>query len=132
MLERLQRHGLKIKPRKCHLFKWEIEYLGHTVSSAGVHPTAEKVAAVQKWPTPTNLRELRAFLGLAGCYRQFIKDFTKIAVQLNKLLRGTARGAKRQPIQWGPRQEEAFQALKMALTDGPILAYADFSQPFML
>ncbi|CAN2387863.1 Reverse transcriptase (RNA-dependent DNA polymerase), partial [Pristimantis euphronides] len=132
VFDRLKKHGLKIKPKKCHLFQEEIEYLGHSVSKHGVKPSPEKVAAVQQWPTPTTLRELRAFLGIAGYYRRFIKDFAKIAGPLHELLRGTAGGPKNRPIPWGVRQEEAFQKLKHLLTTAPILGYADFEQPFLL
>lgn len=132
VLERLRSHGLKVKPKKCHLFKREIEYLGHRVSQDGVLPSQDKVAAIRQWLVPRTLRELKAFLGLTGYYRRFIKDYAKIAGPLNELLRGTAGQPKGQSIPWGQKQEEAFQALKEALTSAPILAYADFDKPFIL
>ncbi|KAL2095656.1 hypothetical protein ACEWY4_007804 [Coilia grayii] len=75
-----------------------------------------------------------AFLGFEGYYQRFIKDFSKIAKPLNELLVGTGRPRGRQspPITWGPECESAFQRLKTELLQTPILAYADFSQPFTL
>ncbi|XP_075128097.1 uncharacterized protein LOC142201168 [Leptodactylus fuscus] len=128
----LRGHGLKLKPKKCRIFQREIEYLGHKVSEAGIQPSDDKVRAVQQWPTPTTLREVRAFLGLAGHCRRFIKHFAKLAEPLHKLLRATARGPKTQRINWGPRQAEAMDKIKEALTSAPILAYADYNLPFRL
>ncbi|XP_075141571.1 uncharacterized protein LOC142217277 [Leptodactylus fuscus] len=132
VLSRLRAHGLKIKPRKCHLFQTSIEYLGHEVSAEGVRPADSKVEAVSKWPQPKTLREVRAFLGLAGYYRRFIKGFAKIAGPLHELLRGTSQGPKTRPISWGPPQQQAFDELKKALTSAPILAFAQFDRPFIL
>ncbi|XP_044158409.1 uncharacterized protein LOC122944239, partial [Bufo gargarizans] len=132
VFQRLREHGLKLKPSKCRLFQSEIDYLGHCVSGEGVRPSRDKIAAVQDWPTPTTLREVRAFLGVAGYYRRFIKDFARVAAPLNALLRGTAGGPKNRSVKWGPEQEHTFQALKDALTTAPILAYADYHLPFQL
>ncbi|XP_075131928.1 uncharacterized protein LOC142204512 [Leptodactylus fuscus] len=132
VFRRLREHGLKLKPSKCRLLQEEIEYLGHRISGRGVQPSSEKIAAVRDWPTPTTLREVRAFLGLAGYYRRFVKDFAHKAEPLNALLRNTARGPKAQCVPWGIEQERAFQTLKDALTNPPILAYADYHLPFQL
>ncbi|XP_077137938.1 uncharacterized protein LOC143804086 [Ranitomeya variabilis] len=132
VLSRLQSHGLKVRPQKCHLFCKQIDYLGHVVSSEAVRPAREKVAAVQEWPTPMTVKDVQAFLSLTGYYRRFMKNFAHLANPLLKLLKGVPAGSKNRTIQWGSSQEEASRTLKMALTEAPILAYADFLQPFIL
>src|SRR5581483_3630745 len=71
VFERLRNAGLKLKAKKCHFFKQELAFLGHVVSADGVKPDQDKVRAVQEYPAPRNLRELRQFLGLASYYRKF-------------------------------------------------------------
>ena len=89
-------------------------YLGHVISAAGVAMDADKIAAVAAWPPPRSARALRGFLGLAGYYRKFIQDFGVIAAPLTRLLR-------RDAFEWDTDAEAAFQALKGALTTGPVL-----------
>jgi hypothetical protein len=76
-----------VKFKKCQFAKQEIQYLGHILSSQGVHTDPEKVQAVLQWPPPTNVRELRGFLGLAGFYRKFVWHFAIIAKPLTNLLK---------------------------------------------
>lgn len=136
VFERLVQHGLKLKPSKCHLFRSEVKYLGHVVTEQGIAPLPERVEAIQSWPRPTTIRELRAFLGLTGYYRRFIKDFAKITMPLNKHLCGQSTTRKHQSRQtlkeWGHDSENAFQQLKQMLLQAPVLAYADFTLPFVL
>ena len=97
MFARLCQHGLKLKPLKCELFKTSVTYLGHVVSEEGISVDPEKTSAVKNWKVPENVQELRQFLGFAGYYRQFIKDYAKIVQPLNALLQGhgTISTAKR-------------------------------------
>lgn len=134
VFQALGRYGLKLRPDKCRLFQKQVKLLGHKVSSQGVAPDPEKVIAVQNWDTPTTVRQVRSFLGFVGYYRQFIKDFSKIAKPLNELLRGTgrSRGRHSHPIQWTEESETAFKQLKQNLVQAPILAYADYTQPFVV
>ena len=92
----------------------------------GVSPDPAKVRVVQDFPTPTKLKELRSFLGLANYYRRFIKGFSNIAAPLNAL---TRKGVK---FCWTQSCADAFDKLKRALVSAPILAYPDFRQPFVL
>src|SRR5579863_9627830 len=87
VFERLRNAGLKLKAKKCQFFKKELAFLGHIVGEDGVKPNPDKVTAVQKQSVPTNLLELRQFLGLASYYRKFIQGFGEIAIPLNQLLR---------------------------------------------
>jgi len=84
VLQRLHEYGLKVKPSKCVLFKTEIKFLGHLVTASGVQPLPDKVAAIQDWPTPRCLRDVRAFYGLIGYYRRFIEGFETIAEPLTR------------------------------------------------
>ncbi|XP_069584428.1 uncharacterized protein [Ranitomeya imitator] len=121
-----------MKPQKCHLFRTEIEYLGDVVSADGVRPSQEKITAVKEWPTPKTVKDVCAFLGLTGYFRRFEKDFTRLANPLQELVRGVPYCDKNRNIQWGNHQEEVFLALKKALTEAPMLAYTDFTQPLIL
>lgn len=138
VLSRLQREGLKAKLQKCAFFKQEVGYLGHVISSQGVSTDPSKIDAVAKWPRPRHVSDLRSFLGFASYYRRFVAGFAKLAGPLHKLVADltTAKG-KRRPSQdiataWTPQCEDSFEALKAKLVSSPVLAYADFSKPFIL
>ena len=85
VLTRLQNAGLKIKPSKCHLMQTRVWYLGHIVSSKGIETDPEKVRCVSDWPTPTDQRSLKQFMGLASYYRRFVQGFAQVAAPLNAL-----------------------------------------------
>ena len=87
VFERLQNAGLKLKPRKCHLFQTEVIYLGHKVSEKGIETDPQKIVAIEEWPVPTNVHEIHSFIGLCSYYRNFIRDFSEIAEPLHKLTR---------------------------------------------
>ena len=83
IFERLRQFNLKIEPDKCEFFKTELNYLGHVVTSEGVKPDPQKVKAISDFPTPRNATDVKSYLGLAGYYRKFIPQFSKIAKPLN-------------------------------------------------
>ena len=91
VLRRLRQAGLKLKPSKCELLQKEVRYPGHIVSREGVATDPKKVAAVNEWPTPHDLVELRAFLGTVGYYHQYIPNFATLAKPLTSL---TQKGTK--------------------------------------
>ena len=105
--------------------KQRVEYLGHVVTPEGISPNPDKVRVVQEYPTPTNLKELRSFLGLANYYRRFVRGFSNIANRLNALTK------KNVPFIWTVACTEAFNKLKRALVSAPILAYPNFQEPFL-
>ena len=115
VFDRLEAANLKLKPSKCRLFQQEVEYLGHVVSRDGVQPVHSKVAAICHWAPPTNLNELRSFLGLAGYYRRFIPDYSETAAPLTKLLK------KNCSFEWAEAQQAAFEKLKALLSRRPVL-----------
>ncbi|CAI5685570.1 unnamed protein product [Oreochromis niloticus] len=126
VLSAIRRAGLRLNPAKCRLLARETTFLGHVISAQGIATDSAKVAAVRDWPTPSNVKELRSFLGLASYYRQFIKGFATIASPLHRL---TDKG---QPFGWGDACAAAFAQLKEALTRAPVLAYPDARQPFIV
>ena len=115
VLSRLRGANLKINTRKCHMFQRRISFLGHVISEAGVEVQPEKTAAVEEWPVPRTLRELRSFLGLASYYRKFIKSFSLIAEPLYELMR------KGRQFSWAEAQQQAFEQLKSCLVQAPVL-----------
>jgi hypothetical protein len=83
----LQQNQLLLKKSKCSFAQTSLEYLGHIISSKGVSTDPEKIKAVQAWPTPTNVKKLRGFLGLSGYYRKVIKNYGILSRPLNDLLK---------------------------------------------
>ncbi|KAM3243961.1 hypothetical protein ACQJBY_055715 [Aegilops geniculata] len=121
----LHQHRLFVKRSKCAFAVESISYLGHTISAAGVAMDPEKVQAVADWPQPRSARAVRGFLGLAGYYRKFVKEFGVVAAPLTALLR-------KDGFSWSPEAAGAFTALKTAVTTAPVLALPDFTRPFIV
>ncbi|GKC33293.1 putative reverse transcriptase domain-containing protein [Tanacetum coccineum] len=111
---------------KCEFWLQEVHFLGHVVNQNGIHVDPSKIEAVKNWKTPTTPSEIRSFLGLAGYYRRFIANFSKIAKPLTSLTQ------KNQKYVWGVEQEEAFQTLKNNLCDAPILTLPDGVEDFVV
>ena len=128
VLQRLLDAGLYVKKSKCELFMHEIEFLGHHVGREGLRVMQDKVEAVQKWPEPRNASELRSFLGLAGYYRRFVEGFSRRAAPLHELTH-TADG---QPYRWQPQHQAAFDDLKRALREAPVLALPDPNRQYVV
>ena len=111
---------------KCEFFKDKVEYLGFDVSARGVQPSPDKVRAVVEWPKPSSVKDVRSFLGLAGFYRRFIKNFSLKARPLTELTRDDA------VWRWEEPQEMAFKTLKRSLVTAPVLHMPNFDLPFVL
>ena len=115
VLKLLRQHQLYAKLSKCELYQSVISFLGHTLSSEGVHMETSKVDAIQAWPEPMTISDLRAFLGLAGYYRRFIAFFSAIALPLTALLK------KDKAYAWNDEAARAFKKLKWAIQHAPVL-----------
>ena len=126
VFSRFQSANFKLKPKKCHLFRKEVNFLGHIVSGDGIRCDPSKISAVKDWETPTSVAEVRSFLCLASYYRKFIKEFATIASPLHDLLR------KNSKFVWTDTCQEAFSTLKERLTGAPVLAYPEGEGQFIL
>ncbi|WVZ57661.1 hypothetical protein U9M48_008021, partial [Paspalum notatum var. saurae] len=124
VLTRLREHQLYAKFSKCAFWLREMSFLGHILSEKGVAVDLSKVEDVLNRKQPETVIEIRSFLGLAGYYRRFIKDFSKIAKPMTSLIKKNAKHL------WDPKCEEAFTSLKKSLTSAPVLAQPDVTKPF--
>jgi len=119
VLRRLRANDLFLKPEKCFFKQWEIEFLGLIIGPNGVKMDPSKVEGITNWPTPTKVKDVQSFLGLANFYRRSVKDFSKIAAPLHKLTR------KDQKWEWDAVHQKAFDELKARFTKQPILTMVD-------
>ena len=121
----MRQQQLYAKKSKCSFVMEKMEYLGHFISANGVETDPAKIKAVRERPEPQNIKQLRGFLGLAGYYRKFIRGYANISRPLTQLLR---KGS----FEWGIEANQAFGALKRALTEAPVLGIPDFSKTFIV
>ncbi|GJZ26502.1 putative reverse transcriptase domain-containing protein, partial [Tanacetum coccineum] len=126
ILELLKKEKLYAKFSKCDFWIRIVQFLGHLIDSQGLHVDPAKIKAVKNWASPTTPTEIRQFLGLAGYYRRFIKEFSKIAKSLTELTQ------KNKKYIWGEDQESAFQLLKQKLCEALILALPEGNDDFVV
>ena len=122
ILKRLEAAGLKLKPKKCKLFKTEVLYLGYIIGRGEVKTNPDKVKDIMEFQAPKTDKEVRRYLGLTGYYRKFVKGYANIAHPLNRLLN---KGVE---FRWGEKEETAFQTLKDKLVSAPILSMPSASK----
>jgi transposase InsO family protein len=126
VLERIREANFKLGMAKCVFAAPKVSYLGHILSEDGVSPDESKVTAIRNFPRPKTVRDIRAFLGLSGYYRSFIKEYAAISRPLTQL---TKKDAK---FEWSEAQQLSFDKLKDALTSDSVLAHPRFDLPFIL
>ncbi|GJY96909.1 putative reverse transcriptase domain-containing protein [Tanacetum coccineum] len=126
VLELLKKEKLYAKFSKCEFWLREVQFLGHVINGNGIHVDPSKIEAVKNWKAPRTSTEVRSFLGLAGYYRRFIENFSKIAKSLTILTQ------KSKTFEWGEEQELAFQTLKDKLCNAPVLALPDGPEDFVV
>ncbi|GJT57245.1 retrovirus-related pol polyprotein from transposon TNT 1-94 [Tanacetum coccineum] len=126
VLELLKKEKLYAKFSKCEFWLREVQFLGHVINGNGIHVDPSKIEAVKNWKAPRTPTEVRSFLGLAGYYRRFIENFSKIAKSLTILTQ------KSKTFDWGEEQELAFQTLKDKLCNAPVLALPDRPEDFVV
>lgn len=126
LFESLRRNRLAMKLNKCKFFQKELIHLGHVLNKDGIKPNPSKIEVIQKIPVPTDIHQLKRFLGLTGYYRKFIKNYARITDPLNKLLK------KNTLYKWTELCDKAFNNLKQKLCKSPILAHPNYQLPFKL
>ena len=126
IFQKLEAAGLKLKKSKCSFFKKHCQYLGHLISSDGIRALPEKLQSIRTMPAPRSPKEIKQFLGLAGYYRKFVPRFSELSRPLTRLTR------KDVTFEWTETCEAAFQMLKDALCEQPILRYPDSKKPYTL
>ncbi|CAN6685874.1 unnamed protein product [Malus baccata var. baccata] len=126
ILKRCVETNLVLNWEKCHFMVKQGIVLGHIISEKGIEVDKSKIDLVRHLPSPTSVREVRSFLGHAGFYRRFIKDFSKIAQPLCRLLQ------KEVAFEFTKECTESFNQLKELLTTAPIIIPPDWSLPFEL
>jgi hypothetical protein len=124
VLQRLREHKLYAKLSKCEFWIDEVPFLGHVISKGGIAVDPGKVKDVLNWVVPQTVKEVRSFLGLAGYYRRFIENFSKIAKPLTSLLE------KGVDFSWTDERQKAFEELKKRLTTAPVLTLPDQNKRF--
>ncbi|KAJ0816356.1 putative nucleotidyltransferase, Ribonuclease H [Helianthus annuus] len=125
VLELMRQNSLKAKKSKCSFAGEKVEYLGHIITKEGVSTDPAKIKAIQEWPAPINIKQLRGFLGLAGYYRRFIRNFGLLARPLTDLL-------KKEGFKWDGLAQKAFDHMKQVLSSPPVLKLPDFSKTFVI
>ncbi|KAK8934166.1 hypothetical protein KSP39_PZI014581 [Platanthera zijinensis] len=124
VLETLRRNQLYAKFSKCEFWLSSVAFLGHIISGAGIAVDPAKIVAIREWPVLSSVAEVRSFLGLAGYYRRFVENFSRIALPLTSLTR------KDQRFVWSPECAQAFEELKGRLTTAPILCSPSGTEGF--
>jgi hypothetical protein len=124
VLERLRECNFKLRLKKCSFSHTQLKYVGHIVSEEGIKADPAKTSTVEDWPVPSSVADVRQFTGFANYFRKYIKAYSAMASPLTNLTR------KSTAFVWGKEQQDAFQAVKYALTHSPVLVMPDFTKPF--
>ncbi|RXN04226.1 putative protein K02A2.6-like protein [Labeo rohita] len=126
VLTRLEKYGLKLQCEKCEFFKQSLEFLGHYIDATGLHKSPEKIKAIMEAPTPTNVSQLRSFLGMINYYGRFIPNLASVLNPLNTLL------CKEKKWYWSVACEQSFRKAKDLLTSPAVLTHYDPELPIRL
>lgn len=123
---RLSNAGLTLNRDKCEFARAELKYLGYIIDRQGPSPDPEKVRCMVDYPTPSNVKKVRRFVGLISWYRRFVPNFPSRVAPLHRLTK------KNQKFEWTPEVEDAFLDIKQCLVSSPILTCPDFARVFTL
>jgi hypothetical protein len=126
VLEKLRKHNLFLKAKKCEFFQTRIEYLGMIIKKGKISIDAVKLGGIRDWPVPTTLKQTRSFLGFGNFYQKFIFHYSELARPLNNL---TKRDKK---FEWTTECQEAFDTMKKQFTEELVLLMPNQSKPFQI
>nr|ABA94439.1 retrotransposon protein, putative, Ty3-gypsy subclass [Oryza sativa Japonica Group] len=126
VLEKLKEHQLYAKFSKCDFWLTEVKFLGHVITAQGVAVDPSNVESVTKWTPPKTVSQIRSFLGLAGYYRRFIENFSRIARPMTQLLK------KDEKFKWTAECDKSFEELKKKLVSAPVLILPDQMKDFQV
>ena len=125
-LEALIQANLQVSPEKSKMFTQEVEVLGHLAGGGVIKPGLDKVQAIREFPVPKTKTNVRAFLGLTGFFRRFVRNYAFYAKPLTVLTKDSI------PFKWDEEANKAFVTLKEILMSGPVLKAPDFSRTWYL
>lgn len=123
---RLREAGLTVRRDKCHFCRPELKFLGYVVNASGLHCDPDKVAAILNIPSPTNVKEVRRFIGVTSWYRRFVANCSGLLAPISRLLRKGSR------FKWTEECETAFKTIKERLASAPVMSCPDFERPFVI
>ena len=126
VLQKLAANNITLKLAKSHFIAKEIQFLGFILNDKGISPSAEKVEAIQNFPTPKNRRQLQSFLGLCNYYRKFQEEYSELTARFQPQL-----SSKNKWI-WGNEQQNIYTLIKQKFLKHIILHHPDFNKPFFL
>ena len=126
VLKTLNENGLRVKKGKCVFLAQEVTYLGFRVNRDGITPLTDRIDSLQKAPAPTNVSELKSFLGMLNYYHKYLDNIATILEPMHKLLR------KDTPWHWGGEQQKAFKKAKDLLCSSKLLVHYDPDKPLLL
>lgn len=127
LAERISAAGLTISVSKSRFCMRSLKYLGYIVNEEGIRPDPEKIVAIEEYPTPKNVKDVRRLIGLTGWYRRFLPNFATITAPITELIKKNCTR-----IEWTPEAQEALVRIKVALTSAPILANPNYEIPFII
>ncbi|MEO0454888.1 MAG: ribonuclease H family protein, partial [Verrucomicrobiota bacterium] len=126
VLKRLDDAGLRLNREKCTFMSSNVEYLGHRIDAEGLHPTKRKLEAIMKAPVPTDVSQLKAYLGLINYYGRFMRNLSSELAPLHELLQ------KQVEFHWSDRQQKAFEKSKRMIESSQLLVFYDPDKPLVL